>query len=147
VVNLQRETYKGVIEELKPLLMKHWEEIAHYKDIPLDPAYEVYQSIEDKGALRMFTARDDGGRIVGYSVFFRGSLHYKGFNTFSQDVLFVLPEYRGRLGYRLIRFCDEQLKAEGAQVVYHHVKLQHDFGPLLKRMGYEPIDVIYGRRL
>ena len=33
------------------------------------------------------------------------------------------------------------------QVVSQHVKLAHDFGPLLKRLGYEHVEHVWQRRL
>lgn len=140
-----RESMEQVIGEIKPLLEKHWREIAHYQDIPLDPDYAAYGRADAVGSLRIFTVRDEG-LLVGYAVFFIGNLHYQSTKIATQDILFVLPEHRGLTGARLILYCDEQLQAEGAQAVYHHVKKAHDFGPLLKRMGYEAVDVVYGRR-
>ncbi len=141
-----REQMRDVLDEIKPLLTKHWEEIAHYQDIPLDPNWAGYAAASIAGSLRIFTVREDKV-LIGYAVFFIGNLHYKSTKIATQDILFVLPEHRGLTGARLIKYCDEQLKAEGAQAVYHHVKKAHDFGPLLERMGYEAVDVVYGRRL
>ena len=141
----QRETVAQVLDEIKPLLLKHWEEIAHFKDVPLDPDWDFYQK---SPAVRVFTARNEG-QLIGYGVFFVApNKHYKQSIQAVQDILFLLPEYRGgRNGYRLIKFCDEQLKAEGAQAIYHHVKTAHDFGPLLTALGYELVDLIYAKRL
>ena len=142
----QRETVRGVLEEIKPLLERHWEEIATYKDMPLDPDYPAYLVAEDRDRVRVFTARVDGV-LVGYGVFFVGNLHYKSSRIATQDILFVAPEYRGKMvGFRLIRFCDEQLRGEGIQVIYQHVKLAHDFGPMLGRIGYQPVETIHARR-
>ena len=141
-----REQISDVLGEIKPLLEEHWKEIAHYQDIPLDPHWPGYYAAEDAGKLRIFTVREDG-KLVGYAVFFVGNLHYKSTKIATQDILFVLPEHRGLTGARLIRYCDEYLQAEGAQAVFHHVKRAHNFGPLLERMGYEAIDVVYGKRL
>lgn len=141
-----RESVAQVLDEIKPLLEKHWEEIAHFKDIPLDPDYSAYENGEKAGRIRVFTARHDGV-LVGYAVFYLGNLHYKSTATAAQDILFVLPEHRGMTGYRLIEYCDNQLRSEGIKVVYQHVKVAHDFGPLLKRMGYVAVDNLYARRL
>jgi GNAT superfamily N-acetyltransferase len=104
--------------------------------------------MEDLGMLRCYTARV-AGALVGYGVFtVAHNLHYRGSIQAKQDVLFVLPEYRkSRIGYQLIKFCDERLRADGCQVVYQHVKTAHDFGPLLKRMRYEAVETIYAKRL
>ena len=59
-----------------------------------------------------------------------------------------MPEYRDQgTGAGLIAFADMSLAAAGASVVYHHVKRAHDFGPLLRRLGYEEIESVWGRRL
>jgi hypothetical protein len=134
-------------DEALPLLNAHWREITHYADIPLDPDIETYNKMEAIGALRCFTARDQG-RLVGYAVFFiRHNLHYRSSLQAMQDVLFVLPEYRGMLGIKLIRESERLLTSAGAQVLYHHVKRTNKVGELLVRMGYELIDEIYGKRL
>jgi hypothetical protein len=147
VKTFQLESMESVIEEIKPLIEKHWEEIAHFKDIPLDPDYDSYGAGERLGKLRIFTVRLESGELIGYAVFYIGSLHYQSTKTASQDILFVLPEHRGLTGYRFIEYCDNQLRAEGTQVVYQHVKVAHDFGPLLRRIGYEAVDTLYARRL
>jgi hypothetical protein len=141
----QRETVELVIDEIGPLLEKHWREIARYRDLPLVPHWDGYYAAQEAGRLYIFTARRQG-TLVGYAVFFKGHMHYRSSQIYTQDILYVLPECRGMIGARLLKFCDDSLKAEGAQAVYHHCKTDHDFGPLLKKMGYEAIDTVYGRR-
>lgn len=143
----QQERSQDLWSEIQPLLVEHWREIAHYQDILLDPDVESYNYADSRGLLRCYTVRN-GGRLIGYAIFKIGSLHYKGSKQAFQDVLFVLPEYRNKgTGFRLIRFCDRELKKEGMQVVYQHVKKAHNFGPLLVRLGYELVDLIYAKRL
>jgi GNAT superfamily N-acetyltransferase len=145
LITYQKESVADVLEEIKPLLELHWREIAHYQDILLDPIWEFY---EKSDRVHVFTARDDGV-LIGYGVFLIGpNHHYKQSKQAIQDILFVHPRYRGGMvGYRLISFCDKQAKAEGAQVIYHHVKVAHDFGPLLEHLGYECVDRLYAKRL
>lgn len=147
-MNFQRElaTYE-LISELLPLFFLHWKEIAHFPDIMLEPDTDAYLRAEATGNLRVFTARDDSGEAIGYAVFFlRQNPHYKSSLQASQDILFIKPDRRGT-GMRLIKWCDEQLALEGVQAVYHHVKQAHNFGPMLERIGYEPVEYIYTRRL
>lgn len=141
----QREEVADVLEDIQPLLVAHWREIAHYPDIPLDPDYDFYLT---HPGVRVYTARKEG-MIVGYGIFIVArNKHYKGSIQAVQDILFVDSERRGStVGHRLLKFIHAQLKAEGAEVVYQHVKLAYDFGPLLRFAGYEPIETIYGRRL
>jgi GNAT superfamily N-acetyltransferase len=139
-----------LLEDIRPLLDEHWREVAHYPDIPLAPRWEVYAETAARGALRIYTARVDGV-LVGYSVHVVApALHYGTTLTATEDLVFVAPPYRrSRLGWGLITFADEQLRDEGVQVAYRHVKQKPelDFSPLLERMGYEQIDRIMGRRL
>lgn len=147
-VTFKRETANSeLFHELMPLLEKHYHEIAHYKDIPLDPDFEQYEKLEQIGALRAFIARDELGAMVGYAVYFiRHNIHYRSSLQALQDILFIDPERRG-FGAKFILWCDQQLKAEGVQITYHHVKAAHNFGAMLERLGYRLVDLIYTRRL
>lgn len=147
MITFQQERAQDCFKEAMPLLMEHWNEIAHYKDIPLEPDFELYEKIENLGIIRCYTARNDEKKLIGYAVFFvRSNPHYKSSIQASQDILFISKNNRG-MGGRFIKWCDEQLKAEGIAVVYHHIKAAHNFGPLLERFGYELVDLIYSRRL
>lgn len=146
-MKFKRERAQEFFPEAMPLFDKHWREIAHYQDIILNVDLETYYSIEDKNMLRCFTVRDDEGSLIGYAIYFlKHNLHYKDSFQAVQDVLFIHPEKRG-FGSKLISWCDDELRKEGVQVVYHHVKQAHNFGPLLEKKGYELVDLIYARRL
>lgn len=147
-MNFKREPLTSeLFHEVMPLLEKHYHEIAHYKDIDLDPDIEQYLKLEEIGAIRCFIARDELEVMVGYAVYFiRHNIHYKSSLQALQDVIYIDPERRG-FGAQFILWCDEQLKAEGVQIVYHHVKNAHNFGPMLERLGYRLVDLIYTRRL
>lgn len=143
-----REGGLFVIDEIKPLLEAHWLEIAHYQDIPVKCDYGSYLKLEANGLLRIYTVRNSN--LIGYAIFVVAkSLHYNDSLQARQDVLYLAPEFRrGRIGIRFIDWCDEQLKAEGVQVVYHHVKdAAPALGILLARRGYTLVDHIYAKRL
>lgn len=148
MLTFRTETLSQAKADGEPLLRRHWAEIAHYQDIPYAPRWDAYENLERLGMLRIYTARLDG-QLVGYCVFVvMHNIHYGSSLEASEDVLFLVPEQRnGRIGIRLIKFADELLRSEGVQLVKRHVKFAHDHGPILERMGYEPIDQIYGRRL
>lgn len=129
-----------------PLLKQHYLEIARYQDIPLDIDVDRYVAVESNGLLRMFIARA-AGAITGYAVFVVSpNMHYRTSVQAIQDVLYIDPASRG-FGRRFVEWCDQQLKAEGVQVVYQHVKLAADFGPMLAKIGYEHVENVWGRRL
>ena len=144
-LKFQRED-TSIYEEMKPLTVLHYEEIAHYQDIPLEPDIAMYKAIEEQGMLRLYTVRDEE-ELIGYSIFFiKENCHYKSSVQASQDIVFIRKDKRGQ-GREFLAWCDSQLKQDGVEVVYHHVKAAHNFGPLLVRQGYELVDYIYGKRL
>lgn len=137
----------SLFEETLPLLVSHWREVAHFQDIPLNPSYPFYNALATGGLLRVFTVRQEE-RLVGYAVFVvRPNPHYQTSLQAIQDVLYIAPNARGPSSIRFLKFCDEKLRSEGVQAVYHHVKAAHNFGLVLQRLGYELVDLIYTRRL
>lgn len=143
---LQEPFTDGLILELGPLLRAHYEEVAHYLDIPLDPDWTVYREMYRLGRFRVFTVRDQDKELIGYSGFFvYQNPHYRVLQAVN-DVIFIRKDRRGN-GRHFIAWCDERLREEGVRVVYHHVKAAHDWTPLLTRMGYEFQDKIMSRRL
>ncbi len=147
-MQFQREpAITPLFNEMMPLLTLHWKEIAHFQDIPLEPDFETYAKLDEMGMLRTFTARDPEGKLVGYAVFFvKANLHYKSSIQAVQDVIFIDPTVRG-FGANFILWCDEQLREEKIDAVYHHIKAAHNFGPMLERLGYSLVDLIYTKRL
>ncbi len=137
--------------ELIPLTEAHYAEVGYYRDTyPLDPDYEGYEAAEAAGLVYWYTARVDG-KLVGYVNYIVGpNLHYRGSLHAKQDLLFVAREHRNsKIGYWLVAHSHHALKAMGVQVVYQHTKVapEHNIGSFFKRLGYELIDEIYGKRL
>jgi len=135
--------------EAAPLLIAHWKEVAHFADIPLAPDFAFYDAAVSSGVLRFYSIRGQG-RLVGYAVFFvKPNPHYTTSVQAAADVLYLSPECRGHVGRRFIRWCDDQLRAEGVQAVYHRTKATRalNFAPILERQGYTLIDLVYAKRL
>lgn len=133
-------------ESISQLTKKHYDEIANYKDIHLDIDIEQYLKIQSVGMLRLYVARVDYN-IVGYAFYFiKNHLHYKKSIQAFQDCIFIDPDFRG-FGKEFIFWCENQLEKDGAEVVYIPVNRNHDFGNALKKLGYQHIDDVYGKRL
>lgn len=147
LLKFQREkASQEFFAEALPLLTKHYLEISANQDIALEPDYEKYAQLDELDMLRVYTARDENA-LLGYAVFFiHQNLHYKSSKQALQDVLYIDKDRRG-FGAKFILWCDKQLKADACQVVYHHVKAKHNFGPMLERLGYGLVDLIYSKRL
>lgn len=141
------EPYSDIlIGEMIPLWVRHHAETVQYVNIPLEPNTIAYQQAAKAGIVRIFTARIDG-KLIGYQVFFvMPHLHSRHSLQATQDIIFIDREYRkGLTGYKFIKFCSDKLISDGVQVIYQHISAHHDFGPVLKRMGYELVDLVYGR--
>jgi GNAT superfamily N-acetyltransferase len=136
------------LDSLVPLLIKNFNETAYFKDLKLMPDLGIYHTLEKAGILRIYTARSDG-KLAGYSIFsVCGHSHYMTSIVAKEEVLFIDPAYRrGMLGDRMIKFCDDQLTAEGVHVIYHTVTVLRDWSPLLLRNGYELCDKTYAKKV
>lgn len=148
-MKLQQESIADLWPEVMPLLREHFDEISANKDIPLNPKVDLYNQMEEAGAFVVFTAREDDGALLGYAAYFVSyNMHYQDSFQAVQDVLFLTkPARKGMAGIRLIKYADEQLADLGCELVYHHVKVFHDFGLILERIGYNQVEKIYSKRL
>jgi hypothetical protein len=137
------------IEELKPLTVQHYDEIAlHKQHIPLDPDWNLYKKMTSNNSLFVAGARDNG-QLVGYSIFFISRMaHYQSTLCANNDVLYLLPKYRqGIAGIKLIKFCETELKKMNIVKLLWHIKFAKDFRKILYRMGYCDEDAIVGKIL
>lgn len=146
-----REHFDTVIDEIELLVDAHYGEVNHHPDIPPGIDKAKYQTAEKIGILRVYTVRVDD-LLVGYEVFMVGfSMHYCTSFQARMDTLFIHPAYRkGIMGFRFLRWVQQQLEAEGVEVGYRHHKILEggrlDLAPIFKRLGWEPIYVMYFRR-
>jgi GNAT superfamily N-acetyltransferase len=148
-LTFQRERFTSALgEEARPLIQGHHEEVSGpIADLPARIPFEHYEALESVDNLRVFTARRDE-LLVGYNVFGFTLHHQHGVRCAFHDTLFLHPsERKGTSGMRFLRFCDEQLKADGAMFVTQHVSAAVNIKPLLERMGYQEAETIYIKRL
>ena len=114
------EKISDTLEEVKPLLQKHWEESERYYGFSLDPDYELYLRLEREGLTKSYAARIEN-KIVGYAVFFvQYSHHYKTVLMAKQDIIFIDKCFRGRGEFS--QWCGEQLKNIGVKVIVYNIK-------------------------
>lgn len=140
-------------DEILPLLHAHYHEVAHFKDMELNPHLSKYEQIQANDGLRIYTARLADNVLVGYMVaFVARSLHYADHIFANQDILFVAKEHRGsRIGVDLIKYAHSRLRADdNVSTLYQHCKAKSELniGPMLERLlHYELVDLIYAIRL
>lgn len=141
------EVLDECLEEMKPLLEKHWEEIALHKDkIELNPDYESYYDIEETGSLHIVTARKLG-KLIGYFIsFINPHLHYKDHYFAINDILFVSPAYRNSsVGKEMFKFAEEELAKEGVSVLMMSMKTHAPFDHLCESLGYSNVERTYSK--
>lgn len=144
-----RESYDQAVDAIRPLLQEHWRELATYEDVPLDPDFAVYRSLDRAGVLRIFTVRL-AGDLVGYAIYFvHPHYHYKSTPWAVSDIVLVRREHRSLgVGNGLFEFVERSLAAEGVRVVYTVAKLAHpELSFLLEARGHVRNEVIHARRL
>lgn len=132
--------------ELLPLFEEHHNEMPFIRETELEPNFESYVSLERLGFLRLFTARADGGEILGHIFFMIApSLQARRRTIANNDVLFIRKEHRG-FGNKFIKWCVEELRNDGIDITYITTHTDLDFGPMLMRMNFEKLGHIYMRR-
>jgi ribosomal protein S18 acetylase RimI-like enzyme len=141
----KEEKYDEVINEIKPLLDLHYEEIALDKDvIKLNPDYDAYKSMNARGVIKIISARQDG-KLIGYCIcVVKGHLHYKDSLTAHNDIFYIKPEYRqGLTGVKLFKATEEIMKKYGVQRIIMNVKRSNDIGAIFERLGYKETERVY----
>jgi hypothetical protein len=139
------ELYREALPEMRTLYDAHWREIAlDHEKIKLEPDYEAYDYLAERGALHLVTARM-GWELIGYHLsIIRPHLHYKSSLTCFTDVFYLRPEYRtGMTGYKMLKFFRDSVRARGVQKVYMMTKIAHDIDPLMRRLGFKAIERVY----
>lgn len=135
----QEERLAACMAEIEPLLKMHFDEVSPDKEaMPLKVNWQQYLLMNLSGRLAFFTARE-GTELAGYAAFFLyDHPHHAGIEVAQNDVVFLHPKHRkGGAGYRLLKFCEEQLKQRGVRQMIVGVTPARDFSPLLYRMGYK----------
>ena len=149
MIEYKEETFDQVIDEIKPLLENHYDEIALNKDsIKLNPDYGIYKNLCDSGVMRVVTARNDN-KLIGYCVcIIKYHLHYKDSLTAFNDIFYIAKEYRkGLTGVKLFIKTEEILKQYGVQRVSMNTKVHHDVGAIFDRLGYKETERVFTKMI
>lgn len=104
--------------DAEPLLIEHWDELATFKDVPLEPHWPWYERAEDAGNLVIYTARYDGA-LIAYAPFIvlAEHPHYKSIGAATNDVVWVDPNSRrSGVGNGLRQFVEKDLASRFAKI-------------------------------
>jgi len=142
------ELTSETLEEAKPLLPAHYDELAEHKlaGIPLDPQYGLYLARASAGQVLYITLRFEG-RLVGYLVsFVAPGMHYQSCLTATGDIFFVFPDKRGLEGGKLLFTAwVKECRRRGIQLAQVGMKSRHAkyVRPLLEAIGFVETEVIF----
>lgn len=137
------------IAEIDRLSIIHNTEVAPFPGAIVDVNWNrVSSEVNHYNTIHYYTARE-GERLVGYAFYFiYNNIVYKHKVMAFNEVLFIHPDYRkGFMGYRFLKYLDDQLSKSGVNWIYNHVKAKKDFGKLFEKLGYDLIDHTYGREV
>lgn len=149
-ITFQRETTDVIETGLVPLLFENQAEIdaAHpeFQGLKFEPRMKDYAFAEELGHLYIYTARGEGGELLGYMILHVFESPRYRHLVAHQDMFFIKKSARG-FGLKFLRWIDEQLKEAGVLMVYQASKIAMDIGPIYRRAGYTPHEVLYIKRL
>lgn len=138
----------AAIQDIRPHLEAHWEELALNKDkVPLDPLYEIYEARCEAGEMLVVTLRDEADRVVGYfGGFVAPGMHYRSCLTLTMDLFWTHPDIRGGVaGLKLFRAVEREARRRGVDRMFMGSKLHKDAGRLFEAMGYAPVEMYYSK--
>ena len=129
------------------LIEEDWLEVGH-KGMTLDVDWDGYFFLEDRGDLKVFTARVDN-KIVGYFLVISfPSLQCKGQVFVANEAIFLSKPYRNsRIGIKLFDFTESCLKSDGYNSLFVTTTEANPIDKFLTRRGYKKIETRFEKVL
>ena len=145
MMQYKKERLANVRKDVQKLIENHWKEIALNQDkIKLNPDWDTYYKLESLGMFKLYTARKDGELVGYFTVVVTKGLHYADHKFAATDVIYISPEHRkGRAGYKLIKFAEQNLADDGVSVLVINTKDHAPFDSLLESMDYNLAERLY----
>ena len=154
MITVAVEQLHDVLEELKPLFVPHYEELALNQDkAELDPQYEVYLEREALGQVLCVIVRDRGQVIAYFVGFVAPALHYRSVLTLTMDIFWLHPSFRApdsltsleadMTAEKLFEAVKAEAVRRGVQRVYFGSKVHRNSGEIFKAMGLVEVDRYY----
>jgi L-amino acid N-acyltransferase YncA len=128
------------------LLLSHWAEVALFKHVmKFNPDFPRYQQLEREGKLHLVIAREDR-KIVGYSVhiIITRHPHYRHVMTAEENLIYLAPHLRRKgVHQRMRAFVLKTLTDRQVRIVTAGTMFGHDHDTALRKMGFEPYQIVY----
>ena len=139
---IQVESFRAILDELKPLHAEHWKETeAHRHGLQLAPDYEALCLRERRGRLVQFTVRQ-GGVLAGQLLMYLGPSVHTQTLVAEEDTLYMRPEHRGGFtAVALLRYAEQLLRSLGAAEIRANSKVINHADVLMRRMRYQQVAI------
>lgn len=150
MISFAVEPFAAAYEELQPILIRHYHEIAlHHDRLPLAPDAAHYERLDQTGGLVVVVARKNGVPIGYVAAIIGNRLHNATVLGALVDTIWIAPEHRNLgVGTALFDFLEDELRRRGAVTLQCHSKVAHPaLGALLDMRGYERIEIVHSRFL
>jgi hypothetical protein len=151
LMRFQAEPFERWHKEAAPMFRAHWELVGRHKEeIPLEVDVERWVKSERAGLVAAFTARTQW-RLDGYALYLTApSLNYRGRVFAYCHAIYIEPrELEG------LKACASRASSSSATPSSRrgcvksvmHMKLAHDFGRMVARLGYEESERLWEKVL
>lgn len=141
MLTCKQERLSEILPEVEELWKEHWAETEKYRaGLGYSPDKEVYLAYDRQGSFRLYTLRDDAGRLVGQVGFIVYTSRHTQTKVAGEDFIYVRPEARGRgAATQLLRFGLLDLRDEGVSQVTASEKFDDDAKRLFEKVGMKQV--------
>lgn len=134
-----------LLAEIQALSEAHWVEFAEDRERhELSVDLESYMRMYKTGKLLATTARR-AGELVGYQLLIINRHPHRDVLALHDAITFIRPDIAARwlVLLRIVQHTVADGRRRGATYFRMRVKLEHDYGKLLARLGFRPVELAY----
>jgi len=125
----------------------HWEEVSSNKHYQVDLNWPVYEHLQSLNRLRIQVLFVNG-EPEGYFVSVLAEhMHYRTMLQCVTDLFYISQPYRAHYTLRLFRFMEQVARESGAVRVNITYKVYKALAPIMKRLGYTPLEIVAVKHL
>lgn len=141
------EPFSLVLPELKEMVHSHAAETELYNDkMPLDPKYDLYQTLEDNNSLVFITARDNINLLVGYLSIITEDHPHHNIKSATNNLMYVHENYRGQgIAKGMLEAAEEFLRANEISMFQFIVKAANPMTRLSEELGFDCSEIVYSK--
>lgn len=138
--------FEDVVEQLRPMWKKHWDEVGTTKEIDeVDMNEDNYFTLAENDSLQVAVAMDEHDKVVGYAIHvILDEMYVRTKKMALLDIWYVEKQYRSSgIGARLFLFAEKVLKKRGIRRFYCGHPAKRSLKKMFEKMGYVEKEVIY----